>query len=66
TALLAVVGFYELALATRQAAGVTKAYFTFFFAAAVLYLLLSLISNFLIGRVEAWSRRGMPSLKETR
>ena len=30
TALLAVVGFYELALATRQAAGVTKAYFTFY------------------------------------
>ena len=66
TALLAVVGFYELALATRQAAGVTKAYFTFFFAAGVLYLLLSLFSNLIIGRVEAWSRRGMPSLKEAR
>ncbi|RVD66967.1 ABC transporter permease [Mesorhizobium sp. M7A.F.Ca.ET.027.03.2.1] len=66
TALLAVVGFYELALATRQAAGVTKAYFTFFFAAGVLYLLLSLFSNLVIGRVETWSRRGMPSLKEAR
>jgi polar amino acid transport system permease protein len=66
TALLAVVGFYELALATRQAAGVTKAYFTFFFAAGVLYLILSLVSNLLIGRVEAWSRRGMPSLKDAR
>ena len=30
TALLAVVGFNELTLATRQAAGATKAYFTFF------------------------------------
>ncbi|RUZ46482.1 ABC transporter permease, partial [Mesorhizobium sp. M7A.F.Ca.US.007.01.1.1] len=55
-----------LALATRQAAGVTKAYFTFFFAAGVLYLLLSLFSNLVIGRVETWSRRGMPSLKEAR
>ena len=51
TALLAVVGFYELALATRQAAGVTKAYFTFYFAAGVLYLLLSLFSNLIIGRL---------------
>jgi polar amino acid transport system permease protein len=66
TALLAVVGFYELALATRQAAGVTKAYFTFFVAAGVLYLIVSLVSNLLIGRLEAWSRRGMPSLKEAR
>ena len=33
TALLAVVGFSELALETRQAAGATKAYFTFFMAA---------------------------------
>ena len=30
------------------------------------YLILSLVSNLLIGRVEAWSRRGMPSLKESR
>jgi len=45
---------------------VTKAYFTFFFAAALLYLVVSLVSNFLIGRVEARSKRGMPSLKEAR
>ena len=42
TALLAVVGFAELTQETRQAAGTTKAYFTFFMAAGVLYLLLSL------------------------
>jgi ABC-type arginine transport system permease subunit len=42
TALLAVVGFNELTQATRQAAGATKAYFTFFIAAGVLYLALSL------------------------
>ena len=38
TALLAVVGFTELTQATRQAAGATKAFFTFFMAAGVLYL----------------------------
>ncbi|WP_192179509.1 ABC transporter permease [Mesorhizobium amorphae] len=66
TALLAVVGFKELALTTRQAGGVTKAYLTFFLAAGVLYLIVSLVSNFLIGRVEARARRGMPSIKDAR
>lgn len=66
TALLAVVGFNELTLMTRQAAGATKAYFTFFMAAGVLYLCLTLFSNLIIGRVERWSRRGMPALSETR
>ncbi|CDX26670.1 histidine/lysine/arginine/ornithine transporter subunit; membrane component of ABC superfamily [Mesorhizobium sp. ORS 3324] len=66
TALLAVVGFFELTLATRQAAGVTKAYLLFFVAAGALYLALTLFSNLIIGRVEAWSRRGMPSVKEAR
>ncbi len=60
TALLAVVGFGELTLETRQAAGATKAYFTFFVAAGLLYLLISLVS----GRVFAWlerrARRGEP------
>lgn len=60
TALLAVVGFNELVLETRQAAGATKAYFTFFLAAGGLYLLLTLFSNVLISRIERWSRRGMP------
>jgi polar amino acid transport system permease protein len=66
TALLAVVGFSELTLETRQAAGATKAYFTFFMAAGVLYLCLTLFSNVIIGRVERWSRRGMPALSEVR
>lgn len=64
TALLAVVGFYELTLATRQAAGVTKAYLIFYLAAGALYLLLTLFSNVVIGRIEKWARRGMPSVKE--
>jgi polar amino acid transport system permease protein len=62
TALLAVVGFSELTLETRQAAGGTKAYFTFFIAAGAIYLLLSLVSNVAIARIEKWSRRGMPSV----
>jgi polar amino acid transport system permease protein len=63
TALLAVVGsFSELTLETRQAAGVTKAYFTFYMAAGALYLFLSLISGVVIARVERWSRRGQPEI----
>lgn len=59
TALLAVVGFSELTLVTRQSAGATKAYFLFFCAAGVLYLLVTLISNVIIKRVEKRARRGM-------
>jgi polar amino acid transport system permease protein len=59
TALLAVVGFAELTLATRQAAGTTKAYFLFFTAAGLLYLALTLGSNFLIRRIEKRARRGL-------
>ncbi len=66
TALLAVVGFSELTLETRQAAGATKAYFTFFMAAGALYLLFTLISNLVIKRIEHWARRGQPSIAEGR
>jgi polar amino acid transport system permease protein len=66
TALLAIVGFSELTLETRQAAGATKAYFTFFMAAGALYLLFTLISNLFIGRIEHWARRGQPSIAEGR
>lgn len=58
TALLAVVGFGELTQETRQAAGTTKAYFTFFMAAGALYLALSLGSNALFRRLERFARRG--------
>ncbi len=58
TALLAVVGFSELTLVTRQAAGTTKAYFFFFCAAGVLYLALTLVSNVAIRAIEKRSRRG--------
>jgi polar amino acid transport system permease protein len=58
TALLAVVGYAELTLVTRQAASTTKAFFTFFMAAGVLYLLISIVSSLLFARAEAWARRG--------
>ena len=61
TALLAVVGFTELTLATRQAAGTTKAYMLFFLAAGALYLLLTLVSNVAIYYIERRARKGMPS-----
>lgn len=59
TALLAVVGFSELTLSTRQAAGSTKAYMTFYLAAGALYLGVTLVSNVVIGLIERRARRGM-------
>jgi polar amino acid transport system permease protein len=59
TALLAVVGFSELTLVTRQAAGATKAYMLFFCAAGVLYLALTLVSNIVIAIIERRARRGI-------
>lgn len=59
TALLAVVGFTELTLATRQAAGATKYYLTFYLAAGALYLALSIVSGIVIKLIEARYRRGM-------
>lgn len=59
TALLAVVGFTELTLATRQAAGATKYYLTFYLAAGALYLALSIVSGIVIRLIEARYRRGM-------
>ena len=64
TALLAIVGVNELTQMTRNAGGATKAYFTFFIAAGALYLALTLVSEFIIARIERWARRGMPSWSE--
>ena len=58
TALLAVVGFSELTQATRQAASTTKAFFTFYAAAGLLYLIISIISTLMFARIEKWARRG--------
>ena len=58
TALLAVVGFTELTLATRQAAGVTREYLLFFSAAGVLYLTVTLVSTVLLAILERRVSRG--------
>ena len=63
TALLAVVGFSELTLQTRQAAGATRAYFLFYCAAGALYLAVTLLSNVLIGVLERRARRGLPAVR---
>ena len=63
TALLAIVGFSELTLETRQAAASTRAYFTFFLATGALYLIVTLFSQVIFGRIERWARRGQPSLR---
>jgi len=60
TALLAVVGFSELTLEAKQAAGATRAYFLFYAAAGILYLALSIVSTYLFGRLERYYRRGQP------
>lgn len=58
TALLAVIGFSELTKATYQASATTKAFFTFYPAAMLLYLLVSMVSILAFGRIEKWARRG--------
>ncbi len=63
TALLAVVGFSELTLVTRQAAGYTKDYFFFYSVAGVIYLAVTLVSNAGLRLLGARSRRWMPSFR---
>ncbi len=63
TALLAVVGFIELTKATSLAAGTTKAFLTFYLAAGVLYLTLSLLSGVVFSRIERWARKGQRAME---
>ena len=58
SALVAVVGYQELALATRLAGASTKHYFVFFLASALLYLAITLVSNVLFKLIEGRMRRG--------
>ncbi|PDT34706.1 MULTISPECIES: ABC transporter permease [Sinorhizobium] len=60
TALLAVIGFSELTLMTKQAAGSTKSYFLFYVAAGILYLIVSFASGRVFGWIERWARKGQP------
>ena len=58
SSLIAVVGYTELLLATRQAAGNTKLYLAFFSTAALAYLAITLVSNQIFNRLERYFRRG--------
>jgi polar amino acid transport system permease protein len=62
SALVAVVGYSELTLQTRQAAGGTKYYFLFFAVSALIYLAISLASLRIFGLLERYVRRGQPKL----
>ncbi|MCB1378028.1 MAG: ABC transporter permease [Alphaproteobacteria bacterium] len=63
TALIAVVGYAELALSTRQAAGNTKMYLTFFLVAGAIYLAITLVSQQGFAWLERRVRRGQRSHK---
>ena len=63
TALLAVIGFSELTKATYQASATTKAFFTFYPAAMILYLIISLTSIYGFGRIEKWARKGQRDVR---
>ncbi|WP_105385117.1 ABC transporter permease [Neorhizobium alkalisoli] len=58
SALIAVVGYQELALAARVAASNTKQYMLFFLAAAAIYLAITITSNLLFSAIEMYFRRG--------
>lgn len=62
SALVAVVGYQELALATRLAGASTKHYVVFFLASALLYLAITLVSNVVVKLIEGRVRRGQPRL----
>ncbi len=64
SALVAVVGYQELALATRLAGASTKHYFIFFLASALLYLAITLVSNIVFNLIERHVRRGQPKPHE--
>jgi polar amino acid transport system permease protein len=63
TALIMVTGASaELAQATKNAAGFTKRYFLFYFISLLIYLSMTLISNFFLQRLERYVRRGQQKL----
>jgi polar amino acid transport system permease protein len=63
TALIMVTGASaELAQSAKNAAGFTKRYFLFYFVALLIYLVMTLVSNVFIERLERHVRRGQPQL----
>jgi octopine/nopaline transport system permease protein len=59
TALISVTGLVELMRQAHVAAGSTRQPFTFYLAAAALYLLLTTFSNYGFQRAEGWANRGV-------
>jgi polar amino acid transport system permease protein len=52
----------ELGGATRAAAGFSKRYFLFYFISLMIYLSMTLVSNYFLQRLERYVRRGQPKL----
>ena len=59
TSLMSVIGLDELTRKAYVAAGATKLYFAFFVMAALVYLLLTIISMLLLQRIERYANRGV-------
>ena len=59
TSLVSVVGLDELTRKAYVAAGSTREPFTYYSAAACIYLLLTIVSMVAIARLEAWASRGV-------
>lgn len=59
TALISVIGLPELVRNAQIAAGSTRAPFTFFFAVALIFLGITVVSMLVLQRMENWSNRGI-------
>ncbi|MGB0671094.1 MAG: ABC transporter permease [Rhodospirillales bacterium] len=60
TSLVSVIGLDELMRQASVATGFTKEPFTFYTAAALIYLALTLVTGTAQARLEAWAARGIP------
>ena len=58
TALVSVIALNDLMRQTYVAVGATKQPFTFYLAACLIYLAMSIVSSFGISAIERWSERG--------
>lgn len=61
SALISVVGYNELLFTAKQAAGSTKMYLLFYLSVGAMYLVITLLSNGFVARIEARFRRWMPA-----
>jgi len=59
TSLISVIGLFEIMRYAFQGAGSTREPFTFYFAALLLYLILTSLSNRGILRAERWANKGV-------